>query len=282
MPAPPDPAADFVGPLSERLGHEFAGPDLLTLALSHRSWCAEQDDHDSNERLEFLGDAVLGIVVTDHVYRTYPGLAEGAMAKVRASVVSAPALAAVATVLGIGDGLRLGKGEEATGGRRKPSILADALEAVLGAVYLDGGWPAAQRVVLMLFEARITEAATDPGTQDYKTRLQELVARRFDAPPGYTLEADGPDHDKRFRASVVVGGEVLGTGEGRSKKQAQQAAAEVAWAVLVDLLDGGGRGVLAPSVVARSTPAAEGLGLERPGAREPEEGARQQVGGPAQ
>lgn len=232
MPAPPDPAPPFLGTLAERLGHGFADLDLLALALTHRSWCAEHEGFASNERLEFLGDAVLGIVVTDHIYRTCPALAEGAMAKVRASVVSAPVLAAVAAQLGVGEGLRLGKGEEATGGRQKPSILADAMEAVLGAVYLDGGWAAAEPVVLTLFGSRIAAAASDPGTQDYKTRLQELVARRFDQPPGYVLEETGPDHDKRFRARVLVGGEEVGSGEGRSKKQAQQAAAEVAWAAL--------------------------------------------------
>jgi len=176
---------------------------------------------------------VLGIVVTDHIFRTWPDLAEGAMAKVRASVVSAPALAGVAVELGVGQGLRLGRGEEATGGRDKPSILADAMEAILGAVYLDGGWPAAQGVVLAFFGPLMVEAATDPGTQDYKTRLQELVARRFARPPGYVVEDEGPDHDKRFRARVVVDGVELGSGEGRSKKQAQQAAAQVAWAALV-------------------------------------------------
>ncbi|MPY92129.1 MAG: ribonuclease III [Acidimicrobiia bacterium] len=240
MPAPPDPAPAALESLAERVGHRFAAPDLLALALTHRSWCAEHEGSESNERLEFLGDAVLGIVVTDHIYRTCPTLAEGAMAKVRAAVVSAPALAAVAAHLGMGEGLRLGKGEEATGGRAKPSILADALEAVLGAVYLDGGWPDAQRVVLALFDGLIIEAATDPGTQDYKTRLQELVARRFDRPPGYVVEEEGPDHDKLFRARVLVGGVELGVGEGRSKKQAQQAAAQVAWAVVAEGRDEAG------------------------------------------
>ncbi len=232
--------------LEARLGHHFARPDLLLLALTHRSWCAEHGGVESNERLEFLGDAVLGIVVTDHVFSGWPTLAEGAMAKVRAAVVSAPALAEVAADLGIGTGLRLGKGEQSTGGRAKPSILADALEAVLGAVYLDGGWDAARPVVLDLFSERVAEASSQPGTRDYKTRLQELVARRFDAPPVYVVAEEGPDHDKLFRATVFVGGAEVGHGEGRSKKLAQQDAAEQAWTHLA------GSPVDAPPVGERS------------------------------
>lgn len=183
----------------------------------------------SNERLEFLGDAVLGLVVTDHIFRTYPDLPEGELAKVRATVVSAAALAEVAAELELGQALSLGKGEAQSGGREKPSILADALEAVIGATYLDGGWPAASDLVMGLLGDRITEAARGPGGQDYKTRLQELAARRFDGLPSYEVDDEGPDHAKRFVARVVVGGHQRGRGEGRSKKQAEQAAARGAW-----------------------------------------------------
>ncbi len=188
----------------------------------------------SNERLEFLGDAVLGLVVTDHVFRTYPHLPEGELAKVRATVVSAAALAEVATELRLGDAVLLGKGEARSGGREKPSILADALEAVIGATYLDGGWSAAADLVLDLLGTRIAEAALGPGGHDYKTRLQELAARRYDALPVYDVADDGPDHAKRFVAGVSVGGRRRGRGEGRSKKQAEQAAARDAWHALLD------------------------------------------------
>jgi ribonuclease-3 len=175
---------------------------------------------------------VLGLVVTDHVYRTYPDLPEGELAKVRATVVSAAALAEVAAELELGEAVLLGRGEDASGGREKPSILADAMEAVIGAVYLDGGWEAASELVLGLLGERIAEAAAGPGGQDYKTRLQELAARSFEALPEYQVVDEGPDHAKRFFATVVLGGERRGDGEGRSKKQAEQAAARRAWEAL--------------------------------------------------
>ena len=167
--------------------------------------------------------------MTDHIYRAFPELPEGELAKVRAAVVSAAALAEVAAGLELGDALLLGKGEAGSGGREKPSILADALEAVLGAVYLIGGWDAAQRVVMKLLGDRIMTASEGPGGQDYKTRLQELVARHFPELPRYTIRDEGPDHAKQFFAEVRVGGEVRGSGEGRSKKQAEAAAARAAW-----------------------------------------------------
>jgi ribonuclease-3 len=213
----------------ERLGRQFAEPELLARAMAHRSWCAETTGVESNERLEFLGDAVLGLVVTDHVYRTYPGLPEGHLAQVRAAVVNAGALAEVADQLGLGQYLLLGKGEDASGGREKPSILADAMEAVIGAVYLDGGWEAAADLVMTLLGERIAEAAAGPGGHDFKTRLQELAARRFDELPRYQVVGDGPDHAKHFSATVFLAGRPAGTGEGRSKKQAEQGAARMAW-----------------------------------------------------
>src|SRR5947209_6370519 len=163
--------------------------------MAHRSWCAETLGAISHERLEFLGDAVLGLVVTDHLFRTYE-LPEGELAKVRAAVVSAAALAEVAIELDLGEALLLGKGEDASGGREKPSILADALEAVIGAVYLDGGWTAAEAVVLDLLGERIAEASEGPGGHDYKTRLQELTARELTELPRYRLTDEGPDHAK--------------------------------------------------------------------------------------
>ena len=231
-PARDDPVDTAIGPLQDRLGYHFTSTDLLPLALTHRSWCAEHDGYASNERLEFLGDAVLGLVVTDHVFAAYPGLAEGELAKVRAAVVSAAALSEVAADLELGPALRLGRGEEGTGGRAKPSILADATEAVLGAVYHDGGLDPARRVVVALFAARIEEAATSPGLRDYKTRLQELAARLFEAAPDYLVVEEGPDHAKSFHATVSIAGSARGEGQGRSKKQAQQSAARAAWTQL--------------------------------------------------
>ena len=217
-----------LGELTARLGWVFSDELLLERAMAHRSWCAEQGG-ESNERLEFLGDAVLGLVVTNNIFRAYPNLPEGDLAKLRASLVNAIVLAEVANELDIGEHLYLGKGEHATGGRRKSSILADALEAVIGAVYLDGGWPAAEDLVMRLLRDRIDEYAVGPGGNDYKTRLQELIARRFDQLPSYRVTDDGPDHAKTFKATVHIGGRVRGNGEGRSKKQAEQGAARQAW-----------------------------------------------------
>ncbi|HUQ64071.1 MAG TPA: ribonuclease III [Acidimicrobiales bacterium] len=214
------------------MGREFDDIALLALAVAHRSWSSETPGSHSNERLEFLGDAVLGLVVTDHIYRTYPDLAEGQLAQLRAGVVNAGALAQAAEHLALGDAMLLGKGEDASGGREKLSILADAMEAVIGAVYLDGGWEAAQALVMRLFGERIKEAAAGPGGDDYKTRLQEFVAGHFDQLPRYVVTSTGPDHAKVFSANLYVDGEVRGTGGGRSKKQAEQAAAKDAWQAL--------------------------------------------------
>ena len=218
--------------LAVRLGWTPGDPHLLAQALAHRSWCAEAAGQPSNERLEFLGDAVLGLVITAHIYAEYPDLPEGELAKVRAAVVSAPALADVARTLGVGEALQLGKGEDSSGGRSKPSLLADAMEALIGAVYLDAGMDAASRLVLDLLGDRIEDAAAGPGGEDYKTRLQELSSRRFDQLPVYSVTDTGPDHAKHFRANVSIAGEERGHGEGRSKKQAEQAAAQMAWQAL--------------------------------------------------
>ena len=198
-------------------------------ALTHRSWCAEHPGDESNERLEFLGDAVLGVVVTDHLFSAFPDLPEGQLAKARAAVVSSTTLAEVGRELGVGLDLRLGKGEDASGGREKASILADAVEAVLGAMYLDGGVEPVRRLVLEQLSERIDQAAERPGDKDYKTRLQEVAAHDGFTPPVYALTESGPDHHKRFHATVAVGGERLGAGTGTSKKEAEQKAARAAY-----------------------------------------------------
>jgi ribonuclease-3 len=209
----------------EGLGYEFRDLALLGRALTHRSWCAEHAGFDSNERLEFLGDAVLGLVVTDEIYHRLPEAGEGQLSRVRAAVVCSPALAEMAEELGVGEVLLLGKGEAASGGRSRPSILADAMEAIIGAVHLDGGLDAAADLVERLVEPRLGVA----GTPDHKSRLHELVAREPQRQVGYRITEDGPEHDKTFRAVVVLDGEEWGAGVGRSKKQAEQAAARDAW-----------------------------------------------------
>ncbi len=211
----------------EALGHEFGDPKLLRLALTHRSVSADDPSRNDNERLEFLGDAVLQLVVTDLLYEEYPQLSEGQMAKVRAAVVSRPTLAAIARSMEVGEHVELAPGEERTGGRSKDSILADAVEALIGAVYLDSGLEAARSVIERRWSNVIAERALSPGVKDYKTRLQELLARDG-RQPEYRVDGTGPDHDRTFTASVSVGGRALGVGVGRSKKAAEQAAAEQA------------------------------------------------------
>ena len=214
-------------------------PDLLERALTHRSYAYEHGGLPTNERLEFLGDAVLGLVVTDALYTTHPDLAEGQLAKLRASVVSTRALAGVARELGLGRWMRLGKGEDVTGGRDKSSILADTMEAVLGAVYLDRGLPGATTVVRALFDPLMHAAAQDGAAMDWKTALQEITAARGLGPPEYVIAESGPDHEKHFTAAALVNGEDLGDGAGKSKKEAEQIAAEAAWRSLSQGASGG-------------------------------------------
>ncbi|MFZ0013867.1 MAG: ribonuclease III [Acidimicrobiia bacterium] len=213
--------------LEAGLGYKFGRPALLKLALTHRSVSSEDPARNDNERLEFLGDAVLQLVVTDLLYDSYPQLAEGQMAKVRAAVVSRTALSEIARGLELGSHIELAPSEEATGGRDKDSILADAMEAIIGAIYLDGGIEPARRMIVGQWSVRIAERAKDPGVKDYKTRLQELTARDGHRPV-YRVEGTGPDHDRRFSAVVSVAGTDHGSGVGRSKKEAEQAAAQVA------------------------------------------------------
>ena len=217
--------------LSARLGYAFTNISLLETAMHHRSWNAENDGGESNERLEFLGDAVLGWVVADIVYTQHSDLPEGKLTDLRKSVVNANALAEVAADLGIGEHLMLGKGEDTAGGREKTSILSDALEAVIGAVYIDAGPQATHDVVSALMGKRIVDAVGGLDRLDAKTRLQEL-ASKLEAHVHYKVEDEGPDHEKMFFATVFVGDRELGYGEGKSKKAAEQIAAEIACDVL--------------------------------------------------
>ncbi|GAA3124063.1 ribonuclease III [Planomonospora alba] len=202
---------------------------ILERALTHRSYAYENGGLPTNERLEFLGDSVLGLVVTDTLYRNHPDLPEGQLAKLRAAVVNMRALADVARGLGLGRFLRLGRGEEGTGGRDKSSILADTLEALIGSVYVDKGLDESFRVVHLLFDPLITRSASLGAGLDWKTSLQELTASESLGVPEYHVEESGPDHAKSFTAAVRLGGEEYGSGSGRSKKEAEQQAAEAAW-----------------------------------------------------
>lgn len=209
--------------------------DLLTLALTHRSYAYEHGGLPTNERLEFLGDSVLGLTITERLYTAHPEKSEGELAKIRASIVNMHALAEVARGLGpggLGAHLLLGKGEEMTGGRDKPSILADGMESLLGAIHLEHGIDTARRVVLDLFADLLSRAPKLGAGLDWKTSLQELTAERGIGVPSYEITATGPDHDKEFTATVVVGGDAFGVGVGRSKKEAEQKAASTAWSAL--------------------------------------------------
>lgn len=210
--------------LEEQLGCRFADPDLLRAALIHRSYVAEHPDAEHNERMEFLGDAVLQLVVTVYLFDHHPELSEGEMAKVRAGLVNGIELAAVGREIGLGDYMVLGRGEEASGGRDKESILADAMEAVLAAIYIDQGIEQARRFILQRWAERLEDRVAAPGGRDFKTRLQELLAQDGKR-PRYRVDEEGPDHDKLFTATVEVEGSVVGRGSGRSKKEAEQRAA---------------------------------------------------------
>jgi ribonuclease-3 len=214
--------------LASAIGVGFSDPELARLALVHRSYAFEQALTETNERLEFLGDAVLGVVVTDIAYRAFPDLSEGDLAKLRAATVNMHALAEVARELGLGELIQLGRGEEMSGGRDKASILADGLEAVLGAIYLDQGMDASFEVIRRLFEPRIYAYVRGEGGRDYKTSLQEMASAELGMLPEYRLTESGPDHLKEFTATVFLAGEAWGEGRGRSKKEAEQEAAREA------------------------------------------------------
>jgi ribonuclease-3 len=219
---------DTLHELAERIGHRFGNEELLRTSLRHRSWIAENEGHESNERLEFLGDAVLGWVVADLVYLRHDDMAEGKLTDLRKSVVNAVALGAMAERIGVGEHLMLGRGEDAAGGREKTSILSDALEAIFGAIYLDAGAGAAHRVISSLFREQIDEALLGLDRLDAKTRLQEVASRVGGGQVSYRIIDEGPDHEKTFFATVYVGEREMGRGEGRSKKAAEQIAAEIA------------------------------------------------------
>jgi ribonuclease-3 len=225
------------GPLDLALGIRFRDAKLRDTALTHRSYAFEQDLDATNERLEFLGDSVLGLVVTDMAYEAFPDMPEGELAKLRAAIVNAQALAEVARSLGLGELVRLGKGEEQSGGRNKASILADALEAVIGAVYLDVGLDEARRLIERLFRPLMDAYARGEGDRDYKTILQELASRELHVMPEYRLEDRGPDHEKEFTATVFLDGQAMGTGVGRSKKEAEQRAAREAFDHISDRVE---------------------------------------------
>lgn len=218
--------------LREALGSPLLDAELLDRALTHRSYAYENGGLPTNERLEFLGDSVLGVVVTDTLYRAHPDLSEGRLAKLRAAVVNARALAEVARTIGLGAHIKLGRGEEATGGRNKSSILSDTVEALIGAVFLSGGFEHSGAVVHLLFDPLMENAARLGAGLDWKTSLQELSAGHGLGVPEYVIEDQGPDHEKTFTAQVRVGANLYGDGTGRSKKEAEQQAAETAYTTI--------------------------------------------------
>ncbi|HTT50955.1 MAG TPA: ribonuclease III [Streptosporangiaceae bacterium] len=250
-------------------------PELLERALTHRSFAYENGGLPTNERLEFLGDAVLGLIVTAHLFRQYPDLPEGQLAKLRAAVVNMRALADVARALKLGGYVRLGRGEEGTGGRDKSSILADTLEALIGAVYFELGLAKADSLVHRLFDPVIARSAGLGAGLDWKTSLQELTAQGFLGVPEYHVEESGPDHQKFFRATVKVGGRSYGTGAGRSKKEAEQQAAEAAW----NAISNGHKSATAGSNGV--SPAADAPASDAPASDAPGGGAASAPGGEA-
>jgi ribonuclease-3 len=220
----------FVALLQKKLGYEFSDPRLVVQGLTHKSYSNEQATPvDHNERLEFLGDAVLELAVSDWVYHRYPDIPEGGLTRIRAEVVSEKGLSTIARGLELGDGLRLGRGEEKSGGRDKPSLLSDALEAVLGAVYEDGGFAAAFAVVDRVFAPSIARSAQMRYGSDFKTCLQErFQATRSRLPEYHLVDVSGPDHERVFTVEVRFDDILLGRGSGPSKKSAEQKAAAVA------------------------------------------------------
>lgn len=218
--------------LEQRIGHRFSNRDLLARALTHRSYANEHRELSTgdNERLEFLGDAVLGLIVGHRLYLLPEGADEGDLSRLRADLVSAPSLARLARQLALGDCLLLGRGEERGGGRDRENLLADGLEAVVGAVFLDAGYAAAEAVVGRLFASLLQLSAVAPGHDDYKTRLQELLQARRQQRPEYRLvTTSGPDHQRCYEMEVLVAETVLGRGKGSTKKRAEQEAAR--WAL---------------------------------------------------
>lgn len=217
--------------LIARLGVDV-NPQLLELAFTHRSFAYENNLSANNERLEFLGDAVLGLVVTEELYTRYPDLDESKLSPLRSGIVNMRALADIARELNLGQYMRIGKGEEITGGRDKNSLLADSLEALFGAIYLNHGFTDTAIVILNLITPTIEVAKSQGAGLDGKTALQELAAARQISLPEYQISESGPDHDKSFVATAIVGGEAIATGSGKSKREAEQAAARTAFEIL--------------------------------------------------
>ena len=220
--------------LAEKIGYKFSDKSLLETAMRHSSWTAENIGFESNERLEFLGDSVIGFVVADIMYRRYPDFDEGKLTDLRKIVVNMNALSRVATQLGLGEFILLGRGEEAGGGREKTSILANALEAVFAAVYLDSDALSAYALVRSLLSESIDEALAALKQLDAKSQLQELCSRLDNPVPEYRVTDEGPDHSKTFYAAVYIGNDWMGAGSGRSKKVAEELAAQQAFATLQD------------------------------------------------
>ncbi len=226
--------SDLFSDLTSQLGVEVAH-ELLALAFTHRSFAYETGLTETNERLEFLGDSVLGLIVTEELYLRYPDLDESRLSPLRSGIVNMRALADIARTLNLGKYIRLGKGEEVTGGRDKNSLLADALEAVIGAIYLDLGFATATQVVRVLIAQTLEEAMAKGAGLDGKTALQELVASLGKGSLEYAVTETGPDHDKSFTAVAMVAGIAVAQGNGKSKREAEQAAARTAYEVLATL-----------------------------------------------
>jgi ribonuclease-3 len=223
-------AQDISG-LIEALGGNV-DREMIELAMTHRSFAYENGGVPTNERLEFLGDSVLGVIITEELFRRHPDLPEGQLAKLRAAIVNSRALAMVGRSIAVGQFVKLGRGEQASGGREKSSIVADAVEAIIGAYYLDRGTEATRALVLRLFAGALDDAAKLGAGLDWKTSLQELAAERSLGSPEYLVVESGPDHQKSFRAKVVLADREVGEGQGHSKKEAEQLAAEQAWTAL--------------------------------------------------
>jgi len=226
---------DSLEKLSNKIGYKFVNASLLATAMRHSSWTAENDGFESNERLEFLGDSVIGFVIADIMFRRYPEFNEGKLTDLRKIVVNMTALSRVATQLGLGEFVLLGRGEAAGGGHAKSSILANALEAVFGAVYLDSNASRVYEVVQVLLVDLIDEALGALKQLDAKSQLQELAARSSLAVPEYRVTDEGPDHAKMFFAAVYIGNDWMGAGSGRSKKVAEEEAAQQAITTLRDV-----------------------------------------------
>jgi ribonuclease-3 len=215
--------------IQQRIACTFKDPGLLERALTHKSYANENRLSYHNERMEFLGDAVLNLTVSEYLMRTCPDSTEGDLSRLRAAIVSEPTLAAIAREIGLGAHILLGRGEEQTGGRNKDSLIADCLEALIASVYLDGGQDAANEFILRFFEDTIKKTCTSGGIIDYKTELQELCQERLRQLPEYRVASEsGPDHQKQFEVELLIKGQVSGRGTGKSKKEAEQRAAKEA------------------------------------------------------